>query len=254
MAKYKKRKGGFFTGFFRMTFNLACLSAIAGACYGVYVLAQKTKDFQIKTIELAGLERVSEEDIVAASGLTAESNLLFLRSAALARRVESIPGVRTCAVSKIFPDTLVIEVEERKPIASLVLRNDMYEIDADGFVMSEIPKGAAPVWPLITDVPRLSYIEPGETIVEAELHEALAVWQAFRVSDMAADVTVAELSARHINDIRMYCDELDYELRWGRGDYVRQARRLDVLWKRQDKVLPCDQYIELRFGEQLACL
>lgn len=254
MAKYKKRKGGFFTGFFRMSFNLACLAALGGAAYGVYILAQKTEEFRITTLEMDGLERVGEDEVVAASGLTTKSNLLFLRGAAVARRIESIPGVRSCQVSKIFPDTLLIQVEERKPIASLVLRNDMYEIDADGFVMSEIAKGSEPVYPLITDVPRLTYVEPGEAIAAAELHEALAVWQAFRVSDTARDLNVAELSARHINDIRMYCDELDYELRWGRGDYVRQARRLDVLWKRQGKVLPCDYYLELRFGEQLACL
>jgi len=51
----------------------------------------------------------------------------------------------------------------------------------------------------------------------------------------------------------MYCDELQFEIRWGRDDVVQQARNLDVLWQQRGADLPCTSYLDLRFGQDLAC-
>ncbi len=70
---------------------------------------------------------------------------------------------------------------------------------------------------------------------------------------MASVTPVDELAVYDDNDIRMYCATLPFEIRWGRGDYDVQARRLDILWQELEGRLPCTEYLDLRFGRDLAC-
>ena len=81
----------------------------------------------------------------------------------------------------------------------------------------------------------------------------MVLWQAFEESRLHDVLTVSELAVYDADDIRMYCDEVPYELRWGRGHFERQVRRLEVLWSELDGVLGCTEYLELRFDRVLAC-
>jgi len=81
----------------------------------------------------------------------------------------------------------------------------------------------------------------------------LAVWRAFGTTVMARDVTVSEISAAHENRICMYCDELDFEIRWGRDHFEKQAAKLNVFWLSQNKRVNCKDYVDLRFGNDVAC-
>lgn len=70
---------------------------------------------------------------------------------------------------------------------------------------------------------------------------------------MAAQVNVSEISAARANEILMYCEELPFEIRWGRGDPVAQAERLDFLWNAKGGHLECAEYLDLRFDNDLVC-
>jgi len=85
------------------------------------------------------------------------------------------------------------------------------------------------------------------------LKAALAVWAAFSRTAMAGDVSVSEISAARENRVCMYCDELNFEIRWGGEDLERQAGKLDVFWRAQNKNIRCKEYLDLRFGNDVAC-
>jgi len=230
------------------------IGALGGMAYGLYYYAQKTDEFRVTIVHIKGIDLVTEDQIIEAAEVSLDDNLLFFGAGTAAERVEALAPVKTCTVSKVFPDTVLIEVEEREPVATLMIRNTLYEIDSEGVVVREAPSASSFSGPLITGLPDVDFVEPGDRVSDETLHEALAVWEAFAGSGVGQELHVSELSARGVNDIRMYCDELDYELRWGRGDYARQARRLDVLWEEKGGDLGCTTYLELRFGPQLACL
>ncbi|HIJ66215.1 MAG TPA: hypothetical protein HPP77_09735 [Candidatus Hydrogenedentes bacterium] len=74
---------------------------------------------------------------------------------------------------------------------------------------------------------------------------------------MAGHVTVSEIAAPHEDHIRMYCDELPFEIRWGRRDFVNEAHRLDLIWRETGHMErvdpPCQEYLDLRFGNEPVC-
>jgi hypothetical protein len=85
------------------------------------------------------------------------------------------------------------------------------------------------------------------------LRAALEVWALFSSVPMSGDVTVSELAAYSANEVVMYCDEFSYEIRWGSEETEQQASRLNVLWDRENGLLNCAEYLDLRFGEKLVC-
>ena len=137
-------------------------------------------------------------------------------------------------------------------MATLVVNNRTYEIDASGVILDSAGRRLY-VGPLLALHPPISTVAPGEPVDRPELAEGLAVWEAYAKTRMASVTPVDELAVYDDNDIRMYCATLPFEIRWGRGDYDVQARRLDILWQELEGRLPCTEYLDLRFGRDLAC-
>jgi cell division septal protein FtsQ len=191
--------------------------------------------------------------VLLSAGVTNRSNILLMREGAVSARVEALPAVRSCEVRRVFPGRVIIRVEERDPFATLLANNRAFVIDREGVVLEERTLGDPHVEPYITEVPGLGVLRPAERIDLPPLHAAIEMLEAFRQSEVSRSVTVSEVAARSPNDLRMYCDELPFEIRWGRGDYVPQARRLDVLWAHNDGKLSFREYCDLRFENKIAC-
>jgi cell division protein FtsQ len=250
--KTKKRAEG--RGrFMRFVEKVVALTALGGLGFGLYAFAEKSKEFEVRQMHIEGRYLVAEDEIAIASGVTQDDNLLLIRCNSIASRIEALPAIKSAEVHRVFPDTLHVTVTERVPVATVLLRNHLYEIDEDCVVIREIDGAIEHTGPFITGYNELSVLEPGQQVEAPALREALTVWNAFQETELAKNISVSELAAYSQNDIRMYCEELNYELRWGRGDYDRQARRLDLLWARQDGALGCYEYLDLRFGTMLAC-
>ena len=248
--KPQRRRGRWLLRAFEALIMLALLG-VAG--YYGYEYVQDNDGFRVKEVTVDGMHILTAQQIVAQSGITLDDNILLLDQDAIKARVEQMPYVRTCAVSVVFPDTVELVVEERVPAASLLVHSRAYEIDAEGVVLKEYAANELPRTPFITNVQNLEFVAVGDQLEQAALHEALQVWQAYETQRERHGVPVAELAAFATNDIRMYSPELPYELRWGRGDYPRQAQRLALFWDQVDKATVCNSYLDLRFGADLIC-
>lgn len=232
---------------------VVCLAVLGILGTQFYEYLRHADRFQVKMIRVDGAILVPGERIIAASGITQADNLLFLRAGQLAERVASLPEIKACRVYRSFPNKVVLEVEERVQVASLLLDNRAYAIDRESVVMHPIASPTVADTPFITNVADLRFVEVGQPAGSEALTEALEVWDAFSASPLCDSIVVSELAALNRDDIRMICDDLPYEIRWGRGDYETQTRRLAALWEVKDAALGCDEYLELRFGRDLAC-
>ena len=237
----------------RVLEGAACLLLAGAFSFGTYDYVRTDPAFRVKTIRVEGAYNLSPESVIAASGVTKEDCLFLLNTRAVRDRVSAVPYVKGCRICRLFPDKLVIEVQERVAHATLMVNNHMYEVDEEGSVLRELGPDAAHVPPFLTNVPNLDYVEVGQRLTQPSLKAALAVWSAFMRTAMAGDVTVSEISAARENRVCMYCDELNYEIRWGSEEIEKQAAKLDVFWRSQNKVIRCKEYLDLRFGNDVVC-
>ena len=233
--------------------TLLCLFVFSAIGYGTLQYIQATPQFHIQTIRVEGANVLSDEEIINHANITYADTIFFLNTEEARRRILALPLVKMCQVTTEFPNKVIITIEERKALATLMLNNRLFEIDQDCKVLRELGKGIGHVGPFITNVKGLASVEVGQHLPTPALANAMATWSAFRKTAIAREITVSEISAAYENRIAMYCDELRFEIRWGRDNLERQAAKLDFFWKMQNRHIDAQEYIDLRFGNDVAC-
>jgi cell division septal protein FtsQ len=91
--------------------------------------------FRLEGVLVRGNRNVSDEEAVRVAGVTMGESILAMDLESLRRRLLAYPLVRSASVQRRLPSALVIELEERVPVA-LVRSGRNFIVDRDGKVMS----------------------------------------------------------------------------------------------------------------------
>jgi len=234
-----------------------CLVVLGGFAYAFVQYAQGSSDFRVRRVAIDGLRYLDEQTVLTASGIGPDGNVFAFDESAVKTGVEKLPYVERCDVARVFPDTVRVTVHERVPIASLHVGRRAFEIDRKGVVLREYAPEEMPMDPFITQTPGVEFVQPGkpvdDPVGQPALQTALAIWDSVSASPIAAELRISELAALRRDDVRMYCAGVGYEIRWGDENIGDMTKRLEVLWQQHDGKLPCIEYVDLRFGADVAC-
>ncbi len=118
----------------------AAYGAVEGGHYAAFVAAEgepadvlaKALGFSIKAVTIAGERELKEQDILAVAGIGPRNSLLFLEVAKIREKLKRLPLVKEAAVTKLYPDRLLIEIEERQPFALWQCDGKVQIVAADG--------------------------------------------------------------------------------------------------------------------------
>lgn len=232
---------------------LVLVAVLSGVVHAFSSYVTVSPRFQVKKIRVEGAIMLKEEAILAVAGITKKDNLWLFDSAAIQHRVESMPYVKRCEVQRVYPDLVIIRIEERTPAASLVVNTRVYEIDVDGVPLRELVLRDPPTGPLITGIPNLDGVELSKKIESPELKTALETWRAFSTIPLAAEISLSEISMADPQKVVTFFDDTAFEVRWSPQNLVQQAQRLDFLWHERKGQFPCTIYLDLRFENEIAC-
>lgn len=97
----------------------------------------------VRSVEVAGADLVAAEEVVAVAGVDHRTPLLRVRESDVAERVGQLPAVASVQVHRQFPDTVVIEVVEREPVAAVSTGGEFALVDAEGLLFHELPRPPA---------------------------------------------------------------------------------------------------------------
>lgn len=196
-----------------LTWRYAVLALLLlGVVLGSAWLLWFSSHLAVRTVEVTGAERLGEDDVRAAadvgSGPLARVDLDTVRA-----RVQALADIRSAVVTRTWPDTVSIEVEERVPVAVVEIGGQLRGLDEDGVVFREF--GSAPA-----DLPRVE--TPLDTGRDALLEAARVV------SALPEDLT------RRVDHVEVATvDQISFELRDGRrvvwGSAEESAAKAEVL-------------------------
>ncbi len=105
-------------------------------CLATYIFLQ-SPIFDVKKIEINGRNRVPQEELVKLSGVVPGSNIFKLDLRIGEEKINMLPMIKNAKITRKFPSTVVITVEERVPVALLPLGKDFIEIDLEGVYLRE---------------------------------------------------------------------------------------------------------------------
>ncbi len=107
--------------------------------------------FRVCQVLVKGCDRVTEEEILQLSDVTAQDNLLSLDLKSIATSIEAHPWVHTVEVKRKLPDHLMITIKERTPVA-LLNSDKMYLVDKQGGIIDELSTEEPVSLPIITGI------------------------------------------------------------------------------------------------------
>ncbi|WP_433714732.1 cell division protein FtsQ/DivIB [Nocardia sp. CA-084685] len=176
----------------------------------VLVLAWFTPMLSASTVEIDGLVAVPEAQVRGKLEIPSGRSMLRIDTDAMARRVASIPKVRTARVQRVFPSTVKVTVVERTPVLFWDSPQGAHLLDAESveFAIEDAPIGVAK---LITGHPG------GDDPVTRAAASVLSVLPAALVGQ------VDEVVARSISDISLNLRDGRAVLWGGTNDAERKA-------------------------------
>jgi cell division protein FtsQ len=86
-------------------------------------------------VTISGIDQLTEAEILAGAGIDARLSLAFLDAAGVRERLERMPMVRTASVRKLYPNELLVTLEEREPHALWQRDGELFVIAGDGTVI-----------------------------------------------------------------------------------------------------------------------
>jgi len=256
--RVKKKKPIFRNRFF----GLGIL--IFAVVVGIFYLICFSAFFQIKEIKISGnsafveasadKQKVSIEDIRNVIEKEVEQKFLFLPSKSIflinlneinKTVLEKFPQLAKVNLKRSFPDAMLIEIEERKPIAIFCQKEQYFFIDGEGIIFEEISE-AAPQWLQIKNLTLTTDSKLGEEAIKKEkLSQVLEIES--KLNENLKILEVSIISEERLNAKTSEGWEIYFNLE---GDINWQLTKLGAVL---EKEVPPErrenlEYIDLRFG------
>ena len=214
----------------RQWFRLALIGmAIIAPVAAVAVIA-RSEAFALRRVDVVGAKRTSAEKIEQlvrkASG---DTGIFSLDLDEIRKSVESERYVRTAAVVRVLPDTILVRIEEREPaIVARLASGKLVWVDTEAHVLDEYraERGA-------TVPPPLAGFEDGDTTdrVTAENRDRIAAYEKIREALAPDDLwnRIDEVDLRFIKDASVQLADNAIVVRLGEGEYHPRLTRALVL-------------------------
>ena len=246
----KRARRRIFRSFFKLVFTVALVCLAAYAFSGYFTNSPR---FALQEVSISGLSALTQDAVVNAAGLNTPLNTLLLDRRTIEHKVAALPYVEACSVRREFPSRIFIDITERLPSAIFLYENHAFEMDREGRLLRELDPLSPLYLPLLSSTEVQALPAEGEQLDLPGVRRALELIDVYYATSLKDRVKLSEIAVHDPSTILMFADDLPYEMRWGREDFYAQAQRLEALLDARTGQLPCEEYLDLRFGADLIC-
>ena len=207
--------------------GLVCAGATAGA-RSLWQWINTSPRFIVTDIEVKGAFRVDRREIIRLATIREGVRMLDIKPAADERAIMTNCWIRSAKVTRRFPHTVVIAVEERTPVALISAGNVQY-LDNEGYLMPLLPATYSDL-PLISGLILDKTSAPGKRISAGDMDRVRAL---FRGAD-----SVNSSIMKHISQIDFSSESMARITLENRGMFVEiDDRKGAVQWRRFQELM-----------------
>ncbi len=185
-TKVKKKKKKF------TLFIMLFLMAIA------IILTLRTDIFSIQSVKVNGNDLLSDDYIVDFSGIIIGNNIFKEKTKNISENLLAHPYIKAAKIKRSFPDTLNINIEERKRAATISFMGNFIIIDREGYVLESSINAADLL--VIKGLDILSFNEGDILKVDNKLKLDKTLKIINKLKD--TDIAIMEIDISNIDDIR----------------------------------------------------
>ena len=209
---------------------LVVVAFVAGAAWAGRQIVRHviaSPRFAVRDVQVGASTHVSSDEIRQLAGVQIGDRLLAVDPDAVATRVTMHPWILSARVRRELPSTLVIDVTERRAVASALL-GALYLLDGSGHPFKRATLAEADGLPVITGVTRDQYASVRATS-EAVFRQALALSTAY--SDGHPErPRLSEIHVDTRTGFSLILFEGSGEIRIGQGDFNAKLAEFDRIF------------------------
>lgn len=212
----------------RAAFHILFLIFFFFAGHQLYVRLLEDSFFQVRNVEIRGCRKISEKTILSLARIDGMPNLFTLPLKKISGRVEAHPWVEYVKVRKIFPDRVLIHIEERRPMAILQLEEPFY-IDSKGVIFSRVGDQDGYNFPFLTGLNRQAF-DKDPVVAKHLVTKALELLRIVDQEKAPPLDGVSEIRMEKTFGIQCFTQAEGVEVRMGWDHFGEKLRRLSLIW------------------------
>lgn len=204
--------------------GLISLLIILWGAWHIYNSLLTTSYLAIKEIKVVGNGKLSRTDVLDLSSINVGDNLLAISTAEIKNNIKVNPWVAEVNVARHFPDTLAIEIRERKPVAFVNL-DSLYFVDEAGIIFKKASMGDDVDLPVITGLTKEDIEEQGSSsefaVKAVSILHLLTKKKAFELEDLS------EINVDRVYGLTLYTMREGTKIEFGSDGFEEKVDRLE---------------------------
>jgi cell division protein FtsQ len=189
--------------------------------------------FSLEEIVVRGESRLTEDEVIAASGIARGENIFNWPPEDVEAKLTSHPWIARASAKRKLPARFEIEIREHAPRALLLL-GSLYLVSREGVVFKEVAKDEHFDLPVVTiengDAVRTSRERRG-----AVLPEVAALLRDVEVAQPSWSATLAEVHVHEDGAFTLRFGDAGTEVRLGKGEIDGKLARLRRVFERLER-------------------
>jgi len=212
----------------RIAFRLLLLSFFLFIGHWVYVHLLSDSYFRVREVEVEGGRKIPKETLLSLTAMEGMPNLFSVKLKEVVKRLESHPWIEQVRVRKVFPYKIVIQVEEKRPMAIIQLE-ELYYIDTRGEIFTRVGDRDEYNYPYVTGLTRRA-LEKDPEEAKRLIAKALELLRIVSQGKVAPLEEISEIHMEKAFGIQCFTKAEGVEVKMGWEDFEEKLKRLPLIW------------------------
>jgi len=212
----------------RLTFQLLVLSFFLFVGHWIYVHLLEDPYFRVREVEVEGGQKIPKETLLSLTKVEGMPNLFSVELKEVVKRLESHPWIEQVRVKKVFPNKILIQVEEKKPMAIIQL-GELYYIDTRGEIFSAVGERDGFNYPYLTGLTR-QVLEKDPAEAKRLINKALELLRIVRQEKISPFEEISEVHMEKVFGIECFTKAEGVEVKLGWEEFGEKMKRLSLVW------------------------
>ncbi len=241
---------GFLKKAVRLTASLVVVSMVVLVVYELYGFLGRTTFLRLDRIEVTGLKRLKQEEVLAAASVREGQDLLSLRLSRMGEQLAKNPWIESVRVRRNFPHSLSISVVEREPVG-VVSMGYLYYLDSRGEIFKPLQEGDSLDYPVITGLSEED-IQRDPAGSKETLKVMLGLLDQLRGNKTG--ITLADVSELHYDKgfgYTLFTMNRGLPVRLGMSAFNEKLVRLSRIYGELQPQLSGLEYIDLDYNDRI---
>ena len=212
----------------RVAFQLLLLSFFLLVSHWIYVCLLGDPCFRVREVEVEGGRKIPKETLLSLTVIDGMPNLFSVKLKEVVKRLESHPWIEQVRVMKVFPHKILIQIEDKTPMAIIQLE-ELYYIDTKGEIFSPVGDRDEYNYPYLTGLSR-RVLENDPVEARRLITKALEVLRIAGREKLPPLEEISEIHMEKVYGIGCITKVEGAEVKMGWGDFGEKLRRLSLIW------------------------